>query len=189
MTILNLLPRLAAFQPHIFTGGMIECNPFFFQQHAAVHSIHNILLARNVKKSWPICFGLLCPDVTGLCCNTLFQVSPGQIANYTKPYFCLQSYALWLFHPLCRPVPGRHNGLPAGLSEEGEGEDGSVPGSGAASGGCQGRNPAVPLQGPWDHQGCPATQRLCTQVSVYTINYVPSNQDIDMFDLLVFIVI
>ena len=27
MTILNLLPRLAAFQPHIFTGGMIECNP------------------------------------------------------------------------------------------------------------------------------------------------------------------
>lgn len=66
---------------------------------------------------------------------------------------------------LNRPVLVRHYGLSAGLSEEGEGEDSSFPGLGAAGGGRQDRNPAVPPENPRDHQGCPAAKGLCAQVS------------------------
>lgn len=63
-----------------------------------------------------------------------------------------------------RPVLVRHHGIPAGLPEEGEGEDGSFPGTGAAGRGRQDGNPAVPHEDPGDHQGCPASQGLCPQV-------------------------
>lgn len=49
---------------------------------------------------------------------------------------------------LDRSVLIRHYGVPAGLSEEGEGEDRSFPGFGAAGGGCQDRNPAVSHEDP-----------------------------------------
>lgn len=76
-----------------------------------------------------------------------------------------EQFAMWFLPPLCRPVPLGHYGLPAGLSEEGEGEDGRFPGSGAAGRRCQDRNPAVPHEDPRDHQGRPSAQGLCTQVS------------------------
>lgn len=73
----------------------------------------------------------------------------------SKVMFCL----------LCRPVPVRHDGILARLSEEGEGEDGSFPGFGSAGGGRQRGDPAVPLKDPGNHKSSAATKGLRTQVS------------------------
>lgn len=49
---------------------------------------------------------------------------------------------------LDRSVPVGHDGVSAGLSEEGEGEDSCFPGFGAAGSGCQDRNPTISHEDP-----------------------------------------